>query len=148
MPKRILVVNGPNLNMLGTRQPDIYGHTSLGEIESSMRDLARAIAPDLELLFLQSNHEGTLIDEIQQSGGGIDAIIINPGGLTHTSVSLRDALASVGRPIVEVHLSNIHAREPFRHESFVAPVAIGQLAGFGPAGYLMALRYLVERVDG
>ena len=144
MLKRILVINGPNLNMLGTRQPEIYGYATLGDIESSMRELAHTIAPDLDLVFIQSNHEGALIDAIQQSSDSIDAVIINPGGLTHTSVSLRDALVSVGRPIVEVHLSNIHAREPFRHESYVAPVAVGQIAGFGPAAYLMALRYLVE----
>ena len=147
MGKRILVVNGPNLNMLGSRQPEVYGRTTLGDIEGSMRELVQAIAPEDELIFFQSNHEGALIDAIQQSSGEIDAVIINPGGLTHTSVALRDALAAIDRPVVEVHLSNIHAREEFRHQSFVAPIAIGQIAGFGAAGYLMALRYVIGRLQ-
>ena len=147
MGKRILVVNGPNLNMLGSRQPEVYGRTTLGDIEASMRELVQAIAPEDELVFFQSNHEGALIDAIQQSSGEIDAVIINPGGLTHTSVALRDALAAIDRPVVEVHLSNIHAREEFRHQSFVAPIAIGQIAGFGAAGYLMALRYVIGRLQ-
>ena len=147
MGKRILVVNGPNLNMLGSRQPEVYGRTTLGDIEGSMRELVQSIAPEDELIFFQSNHEGALIDAIQQSSGEIDAVIINPGGLTHTSVALRDSLAAIDRPVVEVHLSNIHAREEFRHQSFVAPIAIGQIAGFGAAGYLMALRYVIGRLQ-
>lgn len=95
---------------------------------------------------MQSNHEGALIDAIQARGQTSDAIIINPGGLTHTSIALRDALASVGTPVIEVHISNIHARETFRHHSFITPVAVGQIAGFGPSGYLMALRYVVEEI--
>ena len=146
MAKRILVLNGPNLNMLGTRQPEVYGRTTLGEIESAMRDLAESLAPGVDLSFFQSNHEGALIDAVQQSTGEIDAIIINPGGLTHTSVALRDALVGADRPVVEVHMSNIHARESFRHHSYIAPIAVGQLVGFGAAGYLLALRYVIETV--
>ncbi len=146
MEKRVLVLNGPNLNMLGTRQPEIYGRITLGEIETAMRDLAASLAPGIDLSFYQSNHEGALIDAIQQSMDEIDAVIINPGGLTHTSVALRDALAGIGKPVVEVHMSNIHAREPFRHHSYIAPIAIGQIAGFGSAGYVLALRYVIENV--
>jgi 3-dehydroquinate dehydratase II len=146
MAKRILVLNGPNLNMLGTRQPEVYGRTTLGEIESAMRDLAESLAPGVDLSFFQSNHEGALIDAIQQSTGEIDAIIINPGGETHTSVALRDALVGADRPVVEVHMSNIHARESFRHHSYIAPIAVGQIAGFGAAGYLLALRSVIENV--
>jgi|SRR6476659_7093781 len=146
MEKRVLVLNGPNLNMLGTRQPEIYGRITLGEIETAMRDLAASLAPGVDLSFFQSNHEGALIDAIQQSMDEIDAVIINPGGLTHTSVALRDALAGIGKPVVEVHMSNIHAREPFRHHSYIAPIAIGQIAGFGSAGYVLALRYVIENV--
>ena len=146
MAKRILVLNGPNLNMLGTRQPEVYGRTTLGEIESAMRGLVQSQAPDTELSFFQSNHEGALIDVIQQSTGEIDAIIINPGGLTHTSVALRDALVGIDRPVVEVHMSNIHAREQFRHHSYIAPIAVGQIAGFGAAGYVLALRFVIENV--
>ena len=146
MAKRILVLNGPNLNMLGTRQPEVYGRTTLGEIESAMRDLAESLAPEVDLSFFQSNHEGALIDAVQQSTGEIDAIIINPGGLTHTSVALRDALVGADRPVVEVHMSNIHARESFRHHSYIAPIAVGQIAGFGAAGYLLALRSVIETV--
>ncbi len=146
MEKRILVLNGPNLNMLGTRQPEIYGRITLGEIETAMRDLAATLAPGVDLSFFQSNHEGALIDAIQQSMDEIDAVIINPGGLTHTSVALRDALAGIAKPVIEVHMSNIHAREPFRHHSYIAPIAIGQIAGFGSAGYVLALRYVIENV--
>ena len=106
MEKRVLVLNGPNLNMLGTRQPEIYGRITLGEIETAMRDLAASLAPGVDLSFFQSNHEGALIDAIQQSMDEIDAVIINPGGLTHTSVALRDALAGIGKPVVEVHMTN------------------------------------------
>ena len=146
MEKRILVVNGPNLNMLGTRQPDVYGRTTLGDIEASMRGMVERNWPEFELVFFQSNHEGALIDAIQQSATDIDAVIINPGGLTHTSVALRDALAGIDKPVVEVHLSNIHARESFRHHSYIAPIALGQLAGFGPAGYTLGLRYVIEHL--
>ena len=147
MSRRVLVINGPNLNLLGTRQPEIYGSTTLGDIEADMRRLASDLDKELELTFIQSNHEGALIDAIQELGRGAEAIIINAGGLTHTSVALRDALVSVGAPVVEVHLSNIHAREEFRHQSFIAPIALGQITGFGAAGYNMALRYVMLRLS-
>ena len=146
MAKRILVLNGPNLNMLGTRQPEIYGRTTLADIEVDMRSVAQSYRRDVELSFFQSNHEGALIDVLQQSGGRVDAVIINPAGLTHTSVALRDALVALDRPVVEVHLSNIHAREPFRHHSYIAPIAVGQIAGFGATGYSLAVRYVMEQV--
>ena len=140
----ILVLNGPNLNLLGSREPAIYGTTTLAEIEQSLDRLARELGVDVD--FFQSNHEGALIDAIQQSTGEIDAIIVNPGGLTHSSVALRDALVAADRPVIEVHMSNIHAREEFRHYSYIAPIAVGQVAGFGAAGYTLALRYVIENV--
>ena len=147
MTRRVLVINGPNLNLLGTRQPEIYGSQTLADIETDLLKLGSELADDLDLVFVQSNHEGVLIDAIQQQGRDAIGIIINAGGFTHTSVAIRDALASIDRPVIEVHLSNIHAREPFRHHSYIAPIAIGQIAGFGSAGYNMALRYLVLRLS-
>ncbi len=141
----ILVLHGPNLNLLGTREPGVYGSTRLAAIDAELRRIGAAARPAVQVETRQSNHEGVLIDLIQEWGPGARGIVINPGGLTHTSVALRDALAAVGTPAVEVHLSNIHAREEFRHRSFVAPIAVGQIAGFGPAGYAMALRFLLER---
>lgn len=136
----VLVLNGPNLNLLGQRQPDVYGHTTLAEIDAMCRDTGGALGLAVECL--QSNHEGALIDAIHASRGTRDGIVLNAGAYTHTSVALRDAIASAEVPVVEVHLSNIHAREPFRHHSHIAPVAIGQICGFGPAGYALALRAL------
>ena len=147
MSRRVLVINGPNLNMLGTRQPEIYGTQTLADIETDMRKLAGELADDLELIFVQSNHEGDLIDAIQQQGKDAIGIIINAGAYTHTSVAIRDALVATGTPAIEIHLSNIHAREEFRHGSFIAPIAVGQIAGFGAAGYNMALRYLSLRLS-
>ena len=140
----ILILNGPNLNLLGTRQPEVYGATTLADIEALCRDTAQMLG--LDLAFEQSNHEGALIDMIHAAKGRHDAIILNAGAYTHTSVALHDALQSVELPVIEVHLSNIHAREPFRHKSFIAPVAIGQIAGFGAQGYVMALHGLAQRL--
>jgi 3-dehydroquinate dehydratase-2 len=140
---RILVLHGPNLNLLGEREPELYGTRSLREIDDRLRKVGDELGAQVETF--QSNHEGALIDRIQESRRSCDAIVINPGGLTHTSVALRDALVASGRPFVEVHLTNIHAREPFRRTSLLADVAVGQVAGLGPAGYELALRALIER---
>jgi 3-dehydroquinate dehydratase-2 len=139
----ILVIHGPNLNALGRRQPEIYGHTTLAQIDDALRE--RALAGGATVQAFQSNHEGALIDFLQEHGTQADGIIINPGALTHYGLSLRDALASLSAPIVEVHLSNVYKREPFRHTSVVAPVATGQIAGLGWRGYLLALEWLLEQ---
>lgn len=144
----VLVLNGPNLNLLGTREPDVYGATTLDEIIQNLVARAAASQPPLAVEHCQSNHEGVLIDAIHAHGPRALGIIINPGALTHYSIAIRDALAAVGAPAVEVHLSNIHARETFRHHSVIGPVVVGQIAGLGPAGYLLALDYLVGRRDG
>lgn len=141
--KKILVLNGPNLNLLGTRKPEIYGTTTLMDIEAQMRERAKEL--DCEITFKQSNHEGALVDEIQQAKGVFEAIILNAAAYTHTSVAIRDAIEAVELPCVEIHLSNIHAREAFRHDSLIAPVCVGQICGFGPKSYLLALQYLAER---
>ncbi len=133
----ILLLNGPNLNLLGTREPGIYGNRSLADIEQSCAAHARTLG--LTLSCRQSNSEGTLVDWIQEAGASADGLIINPGAYTHTSIAILDALQAVGRPVVEVHLSNIHKREPFRAHSYVSRVAEGVICGFGPQGYLFAL---------
>ena len=143
MAKNILVLNGPNLNLLGTREPHIYGSTTLADIERDLSGLAAARYARVS--FFQSNHEGALVDRIQAaSGEAVDFIIINAGALTHTSVALRDALAAVAIPFIEVHLSNVHRREDFRHRSFMADLAVGIIAGLGPAGYRCALQYALD----
>ncbi|NSY41143.1 type II 3-dehydroquinate dehydratase [Leisingera sp. ANG59] len=140
----ILVLNGPNLNLLGTRQPDVYGSVTLASVEESCTDHAAKLG--LEVACLQSNHEGVLIDAIHDARGRHQGIILNAGAYTHTSVALMDALISVEIPAVEVHLSNIHAREAFRHTSYISKAALGQICGFGAQGYLLALDALAARL--
>ena len=141
---RILVLHGPNLNLLGTREQSIYGTQSLENIDSALTTLAEHLGLHIDIR--QSNSEGDLVNWIQESGSGYDGIIINPAAYTHTSVAIRDAISAVGLPTVEVHLSNIHQREPFRHHSHVAGVALGQISGLGPSGYLLALRGLHDHL--
>ena len=139
--KRILVLHGPNLNLLGQREPEVYGRQTLVDIDMQLEQLAQEL--NLVVDTFQSNHEGDLIDRIHASSNdGFSGIIINPGGLTHTSVALRDAISAIELPVIEAHLSNIHARESFRDHSFVAGVVLGQVSGFGAASYLLALRGL------
>ena len=142
---KILILHGPNLNLLGSREPEVYGTETLADINAKIRSLGDELGAETD--FFQSNHEGALIDRIHQARqDGVDGLIINPGGLTHTSVSLRDALSGVAIPTVEIHLSNIHSREEFRHRSFIAPIAVGQICGFGSEGYLLALKGLLVRL--
>jgi len=138
MTTRVLLINGPNLNLRGTREPAHYGHTTLVEIEARAKAFGAELG--LEVECVQSNSEGALVDAVQSALGRASAIIINPAAYTHTSIALRDALAAVGLPAVEVHLSNVHAREQFRHTSLTAPACRGVIAGFGAEGYLLALR--------
>jgi 3-dehydroquinate dehydratase-2 len=138
----ILVINGPNLNMLGKREPGIYGSETLSDIEQRMEHRARSLGVTVE--YFQSNHEGAIIDRIHQAFGLCDGIVINPGAFTHYSYAIRDAFASVSIPFVEIHISNIHAREAFRKESVLAPIAIGQISGLGTYGYELALDALVD----
>jgi len=140
----IQVLHGPNLNLLGRREPAVYGRTTLDEIDGRL--VACGEAAGVEVVCRQSNHEGLLIDWIQHAMDGAAGIVINPGGLTHTSVALRDALVATGLPVLEVHLSNVHVREPFRRRSLVSDVAAGVVAGLGAEGYLLALRALAARV--
>lgn len=135
---KILVIHGPNLNLLGRRETSIYGKTGLKDINAELSKAARAEKASVK--FFQSNHEGEIVTAIQEADGAFDALVINPAALTHTSVSVRDAIAAIGLPVVEVHLSNIHARESFRKDSFVSPVAAGVVFGFGKESYLLGLR--------
>lgn len=142
MPK-LLILNGPNLNLLGSREPEIYGGRTLAQIEAELAAVARDRGA--EIAFFQSNHEGELVDRIQSARGeGVDFIIVNAGALTHTSVAVRDALAAVALPFIEVHLSNVHRREAFRHRSYLADLAVGSIVGLGAAGYRFALEYALS----
>jgi 3-dehydroquinate dehydratase II len=143
---KVLILNGPNLNLLGTREPQVYGHTTLADVETLMAKLATERGVDAECF--QSNHEGALIDRIHAARTqGVGYIMINPGGLTHTSVALRDALAGVAIPFIEVHISNVHKREEFRHHSYLSGIAEAVLCGFGTSGYSMALNYICDKLQ-
>lgn len=137
----IQIIHGSNLNLLGQREPDVYGRLTLAEIDERLH--AYAAETGIELRTLQSNHEGAIIDAVHQAAGWADGLVINPGAYTHYSYAIRDAIAGVGLPTVEVHLSNVHAREPFRHTSVIAPVCIGQIAGFGWRSYRLGLEALI-----
>jgi 3-dehydroquinate dehydratase-2 len=141
---KILVLHGPNLNLLGIREPGIYGSCTLNEINDEINALATTLGTAVD--FLQSNHEGVLIDAIQAARSVYDGIVINPAAFTHSSIAIRDALSAVAIPVVEVHLSNIHSREEFRAYSYIAPVAVGQISGFGKESYLLGLRAIFSQI--
>ena len=143
--KKILVLNGPNLNLLGKRQPEIYGTLTLAQIEHRIRALAKELGIEIEVR--QSNSEGELVTWIQEAANKFGAIVINPAAYTHTSLAMRDAVSAVGIPTVEIHISNIHKREPFRHHSFIAEVAVGQIAGFGVDSYMLGLRAAADLIQ-
>ena len=141
----LLVLNGPNLNTLGTRQPEIYGTTTLQDIEEMCS--AHALTRGVEVQAFQSNHEGALIDALHAARGLHSGVVLNAGAFTHTSLALRDAISAIELPVIEVHISNVHAREAFRHTSLIAPVTLGQIIGFGPYGYLMAIDALIQTFE-
>ena len=145
MARNILLLNGPNLNLLGSREPEIYGSATLADIEDEAQRTASAAGA--RIACFQSNHEGALIDRIHAAKAeGVEAIVINPGGLTHTSVALRDALAGVGLPVIEVHISNIHQREAFRHHSYISGIAAGVICGLGIDGYRLAIEFVIKKL--
>ena len=144
--KRILVLNGPNLNLLGTREPEIYGRTTLNDINELLQERAKLAGVDA-IDFLQSNYEGELVEAIQKARGRYDFILLNAGALTHYSIALRDAIAAVPVPVIELHLSNIHRREEFRHTSVLAPVVMGQICGFGVDSYIAALDIAIRKIQ-
>lgn len=143
--RSILVLNGPNLNLLGTRQPEVYGRTTLADIEAACR--AHGKDQDIAIDFRQSNHEGVLVDALHDARGVHDGVVLNAGAYTHTSIALMDAISSIELPTIELHLSNVHAREDFRHQSFIAKVALGVICGFGAHGYRLALDALIHHLD-
>jgi 3-dehydroquinate dehydratase-2 len=143
-PRRVLLLHGPNLNLLGRREPGVYGTATLADVDARARETGAELG--LEVDARQSNHEGVLIDAVQEAMTDFDAVVINPGGFTHTSVALRDALLALPVPVVEVHISNVHAREPFRAHSYVSPIATAVIAGAGVLGYELALRVCASRM--
>lgn len=142
---RLSVLHGPNLNLLGEREPAVYGRATLAEVDAAIRAEAESLGVEVDIY--QSNHEGALVDRVQEAARDAAGFVVNAGGYTHTSVALRDALAAVGRPFVEVHVSNVHAREAFRRESLLAPIALAVVSGFGPDSYTLALRGLVRHLE-
>ncbi|OQO10841.1 Catabolic 3-dehydroquinase [Cryoendolithus antarcticus] len=144
MDRTVLLINGPNLNLLGTREPHIYGSTTLSDVESNTKSQGEGLG--ITVQSFQSNHEGAIIDRIHEARGNVEYIIINPGGLTHTSVALRDALAGVAIPFIEVHISNVHAREEFRHKSFLSDKAVAVICGLGVFGYSAALQFVDQQL--
>jgi len=143
---RVLVLHGPNLNLLGTREPDVYGSTTLADIDASLAELGGQLGATVETR--QSNHEGQLVDWLHEAPGRFDGVVLNPAAFTHTSVALRDAISAIPLPCIEVHLSNVHAREAFRQTSLTAPVCIGTIAGFGAGSYSLGLRALLDYLNG
>lgn len=140
----ILILNGPNLNLLGTRQPEVYGKTTLQDIENMCVSHGKSLGVSVSCL--QSNHEGALVDALHAAKGQHEGIVLNAGAYTHTSIALMDAISSIALPVIELHLSNIHARESYRHKSYIAPVAVGQICGFGAMGYRLAIDAMLDHI--